>query len=137
MWIWYRYVCCFIVLSIHTPHFTHSFTLYSFTPRHAHHLHYMTKTTIYKQWGASMYTYHSLCQLILMLLQGEAVVRDGIYSTDENMKFLLQGAYFFQQGTLLLLAHPTKYVIRAGVVRSGAGWLCSLFFLSFSSSFLF
>lgn len=44
-----------------------------------------------------------------MIAQGEAVVRDGIYSTDENMKFLLQGAYFFQQGTLLLLAHPTKY----------------------------
>ncbi len=34
------------------------------------------------------------------------VVRDGVYSTDENMRFSLHGAYFYQSGVLLLLANP-------------------------------
>jgi len=40
------------------------------------------------------------------LVHGDMVVRDGVYSTDENMRFSLYGAYFHHRGSALLLANP-------------------------------
>lgn len=45
---------------------------------------------------------------LLDKVHGEMVIRNGLYSTSSNHKFIFQGVYFHQEGVLFLISNPQR-----------------------------
>ena len=42
--------------------------------------------------------------------KGDLLIRNGVYSTDEDKRYSLQGVYFWKHSILFLVANPTRYL---------------------------
>ena len=40
-------------------------------------------------------------------IKGDLMIRDGMWSTDGNKRYLLQGLYFWNTGDLFMIANPS------------------------------
>lgn len=40
-------------------------------------------------------------------VQGEIILRNGVFSTDKSLKYTLQGVYLWRSGLVFLVANPT------------------------------
>lgn len=45
-------------------------------------------------------------------VNGDLIIRDGIYSTDFNSRFIIQGIYFWKIGILFLVSNPLRFKLK-------------------------